>query len=200
MVAQTVDGTSTSTFAYDGPGRLTTANLPGRALQYSYDPTGGCGPLPTAGKNANRTAVVENGATTTYCYDGADRLTSSSDPGVGTPAYDAHGNTTTLGSQTLRYDQSDRHVSTTAGGTTVSYVRDATDRIISRTQGSETVRYGYSGPGDAPSFTTDGLNLLTQGRTLSLVGGVLLTKRLLSDVWSEMLSTSYATEMERSST
>ncbi|MCA1683542.1 MAG: hypothetical protein LC708_00180, partial [Actinobacteria bacterium] len=186
VVTETVDGAPapTSSFGYDPVGRLTTANVPGHALTYAFAASGGCGAQGDAGKNTNRTSVVDNGATTSYCYDGADRLTSASDAAVGTPVYDAHGNTTTLGSQTLGYDHSDRHLSTTSGATSVTYVRDATDRIISRTEGLASSRYGYSGPGDRSSFTTDGLGLLTQERTHSLVGGVLVTKRGLSDVWS----------------
>ena len=73
---------------------------------------------------------------------------------------------------------------TTAGTTTVAYVRDATDRIVSRTEGGVIVRYGYNGPGDSSSFTTDSLNLLVGDRTVGLVGGVMATKRLTGDVWN----------------
>jgi RHS repeat-associated protein len=94
-----------------------------------------------------------------YCYDGADRLTSTTVTGapVGaspvaggnlttsgaspSPAYDAHGNTTVLADQVLGYDGADRHMTTrlTEGTTDVSddtlitYVRDASSRIVSRT-------------------------------------------------------------------
>ena len=113
-----------------------------------------------AGKNGNRTGFTDLHGTVvdaqvSYCYDWADRLTStvvtsaptSAGPVAGgnltttgpvaTLAYDSHGNTITLGNQTMVYDSSDRHTSTTvvdaAGTSTVAYVRDATGRIISRT-------------------------------------------------------------------
>lgn len=83
-----------------------------------------------AGKNANRTAAIVSGTTiATYCYDAADRVTSTTQSGYGTIiAYDSHGNTTTLGGETRRYDSADRHRETTSGSTTVSYIRDALDR------------------------------------------------------------------------
>ena len=110
--------------------------------------------------------------------------TSSSDSGVGTPTYDAHGNTKTMGTQTLTYDGSDRHTGTTTGTTSVSYVRDATGRIISRTEAGSSLRYGFNGPGDSSAFTTDASGATVQDRTVGLVGGVLLAKRSTGDVWS----------------
>ena len=184
VTSETVDATAGSTFSYDTAGRLSGASLPGHSLAYSFGDSG-CGSLPNAGRNTNRTSVTDNGATpTTYCYDRADRVISSSDPGVGSPSYDPHGNTRTLGAQTLAYDGSDRHMGTTTASASVTYARDGTDRIVSRTEGGATLRYGYSGPGDPSSFTTDGLGLGVQDRTISLIGGVLLTKRGTGDVWS----------------
>jgi RHS repeat-associated protein len=90
--------------------------------------------LAQAGSNSNRTATIDNGVTIgTYCYDTADRLVSSTAAGYSTLGYDNHGNTTTAGGETLGFDGADRHISTTAAGSTVSYVRDATGRIVSRT-------------------------------------------------------------------
>ncbi len=170
-------------FTYDAAGRLTQASTPGHALTYTYAPTGGCGFLTTAGKNTNRTAMVDNGTTTTYCYGADDRLSSATDPTVGTPAYDAHGNTTTLGSQTLVYDMANRHMETRVAGATVRYVRDAANRIVARTEGTTTTRYGHTGPGDGAGFTMNTGNEV-QDRFFALAGGALLTKRASGDVWS----------------
>ena len=145
----------------------------------------------SAGKNANRTSMVRDAGTpvtTTYCHDGASRLLSSSDTAVGSPSYDARGNTTVLGAQKLLYDGADRHTETRAtGGATVRYLRDATDRIVSRTEGSTEVRYGFGGPGDSSSFTMDATNALLE-RTIALAGGVMVSKRAgllgVNDVWS----------------
>ena len=190
VVDETIDGTdargANPNFVYDAAGRLTDAWVGGHVLAYAYEPTAGCGSQPGAGRNTNRTKATDNGAVTTYCYDAADRLTSTTDAAVGTLAYDLHGNTTTLGAQTLVYDSADRHSQTqVGGGPTVSYVRDATDRIVARTEGTTTVRYGHAGAGDGPAFTMDAANAVGE-RLVPLLGGVVVTKRALpaGDVWS----------------
>ena len=157
-----VDGTNVaqSSYSYDAAGRLTGATMPQHQLSYEYSSSGGCGSNAAAGADGNRTAASDahttsNGVTTTntsYCYDSADRLTSTvvtnpvsgANPVSGSNlsmvgpsaslAYDAHGNTTTLADESLGYDSTDRHLKTTlTDGTTVEYVRDATDRIVQRT-------------------------------------------------------------------
>ncbi|MBW4033461.1 MAG: hypothetical protein HIU88_12500 [Acidobacteria bacterium] len=148
-------GTSqSSTYSYDGAGRLTQAVIPGHTLSYGFGTTT-CGANVSAGADGNRTSYTDTPTTgtatsTTYCYDNADRLTSSnSSSGAGadtlnaaslstanpgaTLAYDSRGNTTVLADQTLGYDSTDRHISTTlTDGTTVTYVRDVLDRIVQR--------------------------------------------------------------------
>ncbi len=80
------------------------------------------------------------------------------------PTYDSHGNTTTIGGETLGYDGADRHMvtqvpSASNPSTTVTYTRDATDRIVSRTStqvGPVDVageRHGSSGGAAASSVT-----------------------------------------------
>jgi RHS repeat-associated protein len=187
VVDETVDGVDAhvgNNYLYDGVGRLTSAWVGTHGYTYNFAPSGGCGYATTAGRNTNRSSMVDNGATTTYCYDAADKLTSTTDARYGSITYDSHGNTKTLGTQTLTYDGADRHVATVAGTTNVRYVRDATDRIIERKLLGVTVaRYGYSGGGDASNFTMDVLGNVTE-RTIGLPGGVVLTKRVAGDVWS----------------
>ena len=184
--------TSGENFVYDGAGRLTAAWVPGQALTYGYaDNVAGCTfSSLTAGKNGNRTSMSVNGATppVTYCHDGASRLVSSSDTAVGSPTYDARGNTTVLGAQQLLYDGADRHTETRAtGGATVRYQRDATDRIVSRTEGASVVRYGFGAAGDSSSFTMDATNAPLE-RSIGLAGGAMVSKRAgalgVNDVWS----------------
>jgi YD repeat-containing protein len=152
--------------------------------------------------------VVDNGVTTSYCYDAADKLVSTTDTRYGTIAYDVRGNTTTLGPEALGYDGADRHVSTTTGSTTIRYVRDATDRIVRReVSGSSTgvVRYGYSDGGDTPDFTLDANNNVIE-RTIGVLGGVLLTKRGTGATWSypnvhgDVMATADATGAKQGST
>jgi RHS repeat-associated protein len=124
---QAVDGTdvngSTDNYTYDNAWRLISAVTPNtggsRTTSYAFaDTSTGC-TATAAGRNSNRTSkttVINGGAPTTasYCYDHADRLTSTTDPSVGTLAYDDHGNTSTLGAQSLGYDAADRHLTTKA--------------------------------------------------------------------------------------
>ncbi|MCU1479690.1 MAG: hypothetical protein JWQ19_476 [Subtercola sp.] len=195
----TTDGTAAAqdnTYSYDAAGRLVTALLPGHRLTYGYAASGGCGVNVKAGMDGNRTSStgVTAGVTTasTYCYDNADRLTSSTvtSPAAGANpvsagltaaqlSYDSHGNTTTLSDQTLGYDATNRHMTTTlASGTTITYARDATDRVISRTTyvpgtgpgtGTSTVYYLY-GAGGSPIMVKDGAP--APSRMLALPGGV----------------------------
>jgi RHS repeat-associated protein len=173
-------------FAYDAAGRLTSAKVPGHTISYNFDPSGGCGHLTTAGKNTNRTGVVDNGNATTYCYDDADKLTNTTTSGHANLAYDSHGNTTTVGTETLTYDGADRHTSSRDNGSTVTYTRDATDRIVARVvtgTNPATERYSYTGDGDTPDATLDSSNNVIE-RTISLPGGSLVSKRASGDVWS----------------
>ena len=65
-------------------------------------------------------------------------------------------------------------------------MRDATDRIVGRTvNGTILARYGFTGSDDAADLTLDVNNNVIQ-RTVTLPGGVLLTKQTVSpgDVWS----------------
>ncbi len=203
VVDETVDGvdanpgtgTTFQNFKYDGTGRLTSARVTGQALTYGYGANGdtSCTALDpvSAGLNGNRTSMVRNAGTpvtTTYCHDGASRLVSSSDAAIGSPTYDARGNTTVLGARQLLYDGADRHTETrVTAGATVRYVRDATDRIVSRTEGASVVHYGFAGPGDSSSFTMDGANAPLE-RSIALAGGAMVYKRAgllgVNDVWS----------------
>ncbi len=138
VIDQAIDGsdprTSGANFVYDSVGRLTNAWVPGRTTTYAYAGSGGCGSLASAGKNTNRTSMTINGGPAiNYCYDAADRLTSTTDSRYGSIGYDARRNTTTLGPELMTYDGADRHVKTNKGVQTVTYKRDATDRIIERT-------------------------------------------------------------------
>ncbi|SDN53619.1 RHS repeat-associated core domain-containing protein [Leifsonia sp. 509MF] len=210
----TTDGATTavSTYSYDGAGRLTQAVIPNHTLAYGFA-SASCGANTSAGKNGNRTSLTDTytpvGATTptvltsSYCYDNGDRLTATNMPAItggspiattslststGTLAYDGRGNTTTLADQTLSYDQSDRHISTTTGNETITYERDVTDRIISRTVTpttgpATTVRYGFSGDGDSPDWTLT-INGGVLERTVGLLGGVTASLQPGAAVWS----------------
>jgi hypothetical protein len=150
----------TTRYSYGPTGPLTSAKSLHHVWEYSFTPTP-CG----SGANGNRTAMryVKDGIRqidTNYCYDTADRLTSTAvsyaNAQTNVPAsadelaplnpvndglmpseivYDTHGNTVILGDRVLRYDVQNRHISTAvADGPVISYVRDATGRIVQRSQ------------------------------------------------------------------
>jgi RHS repeat-associated protein len=203
------DGTvsGSSSYWYDGAGRLVRAVIPRHDLSYGFAASGGCGANPRAGLNGNRKSsrdVRDGGAVTTAtsCFDHADRLTSTTvtDPPEGASpisrsvagsdiTYDGAGSTTTLAGQQFEYDQADRHVTSTGGdGTVVRYRRDAAGRVVERTQvvgGAESVtRFGFTGAGDSPDLVLDGAGAVL-ARTLSLPGGVVVSLPVVGEaVWS----------------
>lgn len=182
-------------YAYDTAGRLAAASVPHHQLTYRFDATGGCGPAAAAGANTNRTTAEDRRegaapAVTTYCYDSADRLVSTGGATALTASYDSHGNTTAIGGDVLSYDGANQHLRTTAAnGATIAYTRDVTGRLIARTvtgapggTDNGTSRYGYTGDGDGADLILDAGGNLVE-RTLSLPGGVLLTRAADGTRW-----------------
>jgi RHS repeat-associated protein len=177
-------------YVYDKAGRLTNATLGSNTFAYSYAAPNAtfCNQAGTnlnAYKNANRTSMTVNGATTTYCYDQADRLTKSSDPKLTLPVYDDHGNTKSLGSGTgnvtsFGYDASDRNNSIAEGANKVTYVRDVQGRITNRTTtiaGVTTANgYGYTSSSDTPDVLKNAAGAILE-KYFQLPGNVLLTVR-----------------------
>lgn len=198
-----------STYSYDTAGRLTTAVIPHHQLTYGFGTASAscaAGSNANAGMNGNRTGYSDSqdgnaASTTAYCYDNADRLTSTTvtnpvaqaDPIAGTSlttagatptlVYDVHGNTTTLANQTMTYDATDRHLTTTSplGNTVITYLRDVSNRIVSMktvTGGvTKTVNYSFTDSSDSPDWTIDptaavGSAAAVMEHTLGLPGGV----------------------------
>ncbi len=118
IVSGTENGTA-KTYGYDKADRLTSATIGSNTYGYQFGAQdASCGSANNmntsgAGKNSNRTKQIVNGTTTTYCYDYADRLISSSDTKVTAATYDTHDSTTQLGSTgnvtQFGYDSSDRN-------------------------------------------------------------------------------------------
>jgi RHS repeat-associated protein len=191
------------------------ATVPQNALTYTYAATGGCG-ANTAGSDGNRTGYSDstNGATATtvaYCYDNADRLTSDTVAHAPTGAspllasslvstgstpnltYDSHGDITTLADQTMVYDETGRHVSTTTSNTgtsgptdTVTYVRDVSGAVVSMstkigTAAATTVDYSFAA---GIQFTLNGSNTAVNDEAVSLPGGVTDDIQSSASVWS----------------
>ncbi len=196
-----VNGTSTAwTYGYDQADRLTSATQGSNSYTYGFGTQNAvCGSAAQmnntgAGKNSNRTSLVKNSATTTYCYDQADRLVSSSDVNVTNPQYDSHGNTTQLGTGTnmtkFGYDSSDRNSSITQvnGNKTTYFDRDAQGRMVARYHDVANVTqdeqyYSYTASGDTPDYLRNA-SWQIQEKYMQLPGGVLLTIRPLEAVTS----------------
>jgi RHS repeat-associated protein len=195
VVSGTENGVAKS-YTYDNAGRLTTASIGNNSYAYQFAaPTSGQCTQPSANQNAykngNRTKLTINGAATTYCYDYADRMISSSDPSFNQIEYDAHGNIVRL-NDTLRpaYDASDRNrgieqYDNTGNGQAVYYARDAKDRIVTRSKmqiqnwnwnWQSTANYGFTGDGDTPDFIKDSNGNVIE-KYLLLAGDVVMTIR-----------------------
>ncbi|MFB7878528.1 PA14 domain-containing protein [Nocardia sp. NPDC056064] len=175
-----------SSYTYDSVGRLVSASVPHHMLTYSFEADNGCGPNQRAGLNTNRTASTDsyNGgpaATTRYCYDHADRLISTTGATTLSLEYDGYGNSVQVGTDTLGYDSTLRHVTTkTADGRSVTYTRDVDDRIAVRTvtgggEPDKVTRYGFTSDTSGPEFILDSAGNLRQ-RVVKLSGGVVFTK------------------------
>ncbi|MEU6977829.1 PA14 domain-containing protein [Streptomyces sp. NPDC046371] len=199
VVTENGKNIATYSYTYDTVGRLVAATVPHHRLTYRFDPADGCGPARTTGLNTNRTASTDSrdgapAVTTSYCYDAADRLTATGGGLALEFGYDTRGNTVKIGGDTLGYDSTKRHISTTtAGGTAISYTRDPADRLTSRTvtgaadqSKNGTTRYSYTSKQDDADLVLDKDGGLLQ-RIVALPGGVLLTKnydRTATTNWS----------------
>ncbi len=92
--------------------------------------------------------------------------------------YDTRGNVTAIGVETYGYDGADRHLQTSNGTTTSTFVRDLTGAVVEyRLNG--VIQNRYSG-----SVTLDAAGTNVVERTIGLTGGVVLTTRVSGDVWS----------------
>jgi RHS repeat-associated protein len=188
-----------SNYTYDVADRLTSATVGSNTYTYGYGTqSSSCGlgsnMNPNSGLNGNRTSQTVNGVSTTYCYNYADQLVSSSDPSASGDVYDSHGNLTQVGTGAkplrLYYDSSDRsngieQYDSTTTGMAMYYDRDAEGRIIARYENSITngnwadtnkdVNYDYTGSGSGPSYVRNDYNWNITEEYFSLPGNVTLT-------------------------
>ena len=122
QLATMTDSSGTTTYEYDGAGRLTAVHLPGgRDITYQLDGAG------------NRVQVVDQGQRTGYATNRVDEYTSA-------------------GGTTYQYDPDGDLVSQTDSTGTTTYGYDASGRLTSVTTPSHTYKYQYdarSGTGSA---------------------------------------------------
>jgi RHS repeat-associated protein len=186
--------TTNSTYGYDGNDRLTSATVGSNTYGYGFGTENascgtGSGTNVNAGKSGNRTTQTVNGTTTYFCYDNADKLTSSSNTALTTPTYDSHGNTLTLGTSTSKsiyaYDSSDRNKSiTNSDGTKATYYdRDVQGRMVARYHDVSGVTtdeyyYSYTASGDTPDYVRNASWQIAE-KYIDLPGDIQLTIRPL---------------------
>ena len=183
-------GPLTVAYSYDGAGRLThAADTSGGTLvsSYSYAASPSC-PDPNAGENTNRTSVTIGSAATSYCYNSADQLVSSTTGGTTSTSYsyNERGDQTDDNGTTYTWDSADRAATATTGATTVTSIYDAVDRVIqsaSTASGSSTVRYSYAGYTGSPAAVVSTSNTVLQ-QLVALPGGVSVTLQPSGNTWS----------------
>jgi len=100
------------------------------------------------------------GATTSYTYDNADRMTAAG--GVGY-TYDNNGNQTGRGSDVFGWDVEDRLISATVNGTAVTYAYRGDDLRHSKTQGGVTTVYTWDLAASLPVVLQDGTTTYVYG-------------------------------------
>jgi len=184
-------------YSYDTAGRITGSTVGPHTYSYGYGTESStcnsvAGNNINAGKNSNRTTQTIDGVTTTFCYDQADRLKSSSNALYNGRDFDSHGNMTSLGSGTtplrLCYDSSDRNTCMTqrdssGNGIAMYYNRDVQGRVVARFKNTLTnwtaaaagdYYYGFTGSGDTPDFVKDANHVVIE-KNLELPGGVMVT-------------------------
>jgi RHS repeat-associated protein len=175
-----------STYNYDKASRLTGANIDGNTYTYGYNAPNSCTGSynPNANKNSNRTTFTANGVTTTYCYDQADRLISSSDTQLGTPTYDDHGNTASLSGNgqaiNFTYDASDSNTAIEQGNYKVEYVKTVSGSVLRKKEYqsnalTKSYRYLAGGAVLQTCNLADDDDCVAVDKYLSLPGGVSLT-------------------------
>ncbi|MGH7196941.1 MAG: PA14 domain-containing protein [Candidatus Saccharimonadales bacterium] len=191
---QIISGTElgiSKSYIYDKAGRLDSAALGTNTYNYGFGTPSGCIGAYNAnsGRNSNRSSQTINGVTTTYCYDLADRLISSSDSLVNGAQYDAHGNTIAIGTGAtplhLLYDVSDRNTGleqydANGNGFAEYYIRDVQGRIITRGRDNiadwnwtsqQYYSYGFAGASDTHDFVRNEEGTVIE-KILQLPGGV----------------------------
>ena len=168
---------NTTSFGYDADSNLTSETYPnGVAGTFTYDNAGrlagttdahGATTLLSLAYTRDKAGQVTAENTTSYGYDGADRLTSAT-IGPSPLSYNQADQLTGLGSATLSYDsaseltsqaspagtttfgydhQGNRTTATPPAGAAASYAYDQANRLTSITQGPATARYAYDGDG-----------------------------------------------------
>ena len=124
----------TTTYTYDGLGRLTGETKGEDSITYTYDASG------------NRTGMNRNGTVTAYAYDANNRLLSETVGGETTAyTYDANGNTLTAGDKTYTYNDRGQQTGYSNGTTAAAYAYNPSGLRKAKTVGGSTKYFVYNG-------------------------------------------------------
>ncbi|MGA3129135.1 MAG: RHS repeat-associated core domain-containing protein, partial [Candidatus Korobacteraceae bacterium] len=188
-----------SNYTYDTADRLTTATIGSNTYSYGFGvQNSSCGVgsnmNSVSGNSSNRTSQTINGTTTTYCYNYADQLVSSSDPSESGDTYDSHGDLTRIGTGAslvrFYYDAEDRNTGieqydNNGNGYGMYYGRDPLGRIVGRyennianwnwTDSGNDINYDYSDSSDNPSYARSNYTWAITAEYVQLPGGVTVT-------------------------
>ncbi len=160
-----------TTNGYDTSGNLltstdSTTGGTGAKWTYDYNPRTGamdCGGLPGHDDLGRQKTMTDGrGVTTTYTYDGRDRVkTQNAGSANATFTYDGDGNLKTRtapgGTSTFTYDEQNRERTRALPGTpatSISY--DAAGNVATATDAAGTVTYGYDDANQLTSLTEPG--------------------------------------------
>jgi RHS repeat-associated protein len=169
-----VDGSGTSTYAYDSLSRLTSStDAAGRTLRYSYDLAGHLTKTtyPTDLVAATAPGQTISDPSVTSSHDDAGRVTAITD-WLGHRSefdYDRDGNLTVQRypnqtTATITYDHADRQISRSDSGPDNSTILDL--HATRNTNGQlATQTHGATPPGQTQALTYDALDQLTQAAT-----------------------------------
>lgn len=217
-----VGPSGTTNYTYDMFDRLEKVCTPSctggspSGIGYTYD---------KAGNRLTEVRYGAGGGTTTYNYDNADQLTSTTGLVAKTYGYDSNGNQATAGARTFTYDSEARMLSTTQGGTTTTYAYDGAGDMLTRAVGGTTqasflwdpngamsqlaierdgggaqVRrfaYGAGGPGGLLSMNTGGASHYYLPDALGSVGALSSQTGVLEWAYAyEGYGTSSATQLD----
>jgi RHS repeat-associated protein len=139
-ITDAVDGGRNATYTYDGLARLSTAattgstNYPAWGLQQGYD---------RYGNRKSQTAI--SGCVAPMTCPQPSVSVSLSTNRISGYTYDANGNMTNDGFNTLVYDAENRAVSASNTGSSGTYTYDGNGLRVKRVSGSTTTVYAFSG-------------------------------------------------------
>ena len=140
-ITDSVDNGRSATYTYDSLYRLSTAATPGSAsygawgLQETYD---------RYGNRWSQSAI--SGCTTQTCPQPSVAVNATTNRITGSPyAYDANGNMTNDGINTIVYDAENHATSSSGAGGSGTYTTDGNGRRVKKVSGSTTTVYIFSG-------------------------------------------------------